>query len=264
VTRGITNVAADNPHSIEPVRREIHYRPSQGQSPKLRDVAVREQWRWIQTFFARCTDSHPFARDATLEISVSDFVKHRASFDSAMQEATRLFGEAKVEPDLLHPEDATWQWPIQPAQAEAAVEFMARGEPWMRPGTRPVKIFFYSMFSLRDPASGAILPRQTPVAERAYGRTSSIMCSIGPRPWIYPLFVFPFPRVTERFLSFLAAFSEPLPFRLGPRHFRSIRPVTGDLREHIGFLSPEDDERIRQAQQRRTKASAHPRRNRKG
>jgi hypothetical protein len=227
-------------------------------------MPVREQWGWIQTFFAQCTGSHPFARDATLEISVYGFAKHRPSFDSAIEQATSLFGEAKVEPDLVHSEDATWQWRIQPAQAEAAVEFMARGEPWMRPDTRPVKISFFSMFSLRDPISGVILPRQTPVAERAFGRTSSIMGFIGPRPWIYPLFVFPFSRVTKRFLSFLAAFSEPLPFRLGPRHFRSIRPVTGDLREHIGFLSPEDDERIRQAQLRKAKVSAHPRRSRKG
>ena len=246
------------------MRREIHYRPSQGQSPKLRDVPILKQWGWIQTFFARCTDSHPFARDATLEISVSDFVKHRPSFDSAIQQATKLFGEATVEPDLLHPEDATWKWRIQPAQAEAAVGFLAQGEPWMRPKTRPVKIFFFSMFSLRDPVSGAILPRQTPATERALGRTSSSMCSIGPSPWIYPRFVFPFSRVTERFLSFLAAFSEPLPFRLGPRHFRSIRPVTQHLREHSGFLSPEDDERIRQAQLHGIKVFARRGRSRKG
>jgi hypothetical protein len=89
------------------MRREIHYRPSQGRSPKLRDVAIREQWAWIQTFFAQCTDTHPFARDATLEISVYDVMKHRPSFDGAIEEATRLFGEPKVEPDFLHPEHAS-------------------------------------------------------------------------------------------------------------------------------------------------------------
>jgi hypothetical protein len=245
------------------MRREIHYRPSQGQSPKLRDVVVREQWAWIQTFFSRCTDSHPFALDSTLRIWVYDFMNRRPSFDGAIQEATRLFGEPKVEPDSLHPEDATWEWRIQAAQGEAAVEFLAQGEPWGRPGTRPASIFFFTMFSLRDPVSGAILPGQTPVAERAFGRTSSMMCSIGPNPWIYPHFVFPFSRVTDRFLSFLAAFSGALPFRLGPRHFRSIRPATEHLREHIGFLSPEEDERIRQAQLRVTKATRQPR-SRKG
>jgi hypothetical protein len=90
------------------------------------------------------------------------------------------------------------------------------------------------------------------------------MCSIGPSPWIYPLFIFPFSRVTERFLSFLAAFSEALPFRLGPRHFRSVRPVTEHSQEHIGFLSPEDDQRIRQAQVRATKALGRRRGSRKG
>jgi len=246
------------------MRREIHYRPSQGQSPKLRDIAVREQWAWIQTFFAQCTDSHPFASDSTLQISVRDFLKPRPSIDSAIQEATRLFGEPKIEPDLLHPENAMWEWRIYPAQGDAAVQFLAGGEPWLRPETRPASIFFFAMFSLRDPVSGTILPGQTPLAERAFGLTSSMMCSIGPHPWIYPRFVFPFSRVTERFLNFLAAFSAPLPFRLGPRHFRSIRPATKHLREHSGFLSPEDDERIRQAQLPRSKVLARRLRTRKG
>src|SRR4051812_3193388 len=78
-------------------RRELHYRPSLGQSPKLRDRPVREQWRWIERFFSRCTDSKPFAKATTLEITVWDLARHRHIVNDALVEATRMFGEPNVE-----------------------------------------------------------------------------------------------------------------------------------------------------------------------
>jgi hypothetical protein len=232
-----------------PRRRELHYRPSLGQSPKLRDRPVREQWQWIERFFARCTDSEPFAKNTNLEISVRGLRKHRQIVDDAIVVATRLLGEPKVEPVIVTPDSAQWIWQVSPAQGSAAVEFLARGEPWTGHAISPA-IVFLAEFNLRHPVSGVMLPHQTPRAKWHLGGMSNIIGNIGPHPWLKPHFVFPFQRVSAGFLAYLAAFSAELPFRLAPRHFRSIRPPTGDLMEHIGFLSPEDDERIRLAQPR--------------
>lgn len=230
------------------MRREIHYRPSQGQSPKLRDIPVREQWEWMNRFFTRCTDSKPLAMGATLHIFVRQATERRPLFETAIAEATRRFGQPKTEPDVLDRGDIAWEWEVTPRLIESAIDFLAQGEPWTLHNARPASLTYTASFKLRDPVSGAILPRQTWRARSSLRALSKIIGGIGPDPWLYPHFIFPFSSVNQQFLKYLAAFSAELPFRLAPRHFRSVRQATNDAREHIGFLSPEDDDRIRQAQ----------------
>ncbi len=239
------------------VRREIHYRPSLGQKPKLRDLPVRRQWDWLSRFFSRCTDSTPFAAGATLQVIQPPPGRDRHVLDSAVAEAIRLFGTGKYEADVAHPEEGRWEWPIAPDQEAAVIEFLARGEPWALHGLRPAHVYYLTRFHLQDPATGRLLTHQLPPAPWSLDRTSHVIGAVGPYPWLKPYFVFPFPRVTDRFLKFLAAFSAELPFRMAPRHFRSVRQASEEAREHIGFLSPEDDERIRRAQLRpRVKAAS--------
>ena len=228
------------------MHREIHYRPPQGQSPKLRDIPVRDQWAWLSRFFTRCTDSKPLGMDATLQVFVPEASKRGHLFESAIAEASKRFGQPKL--DGLHPQDPTWQWEVPPELTERAIEFLAQGEPWALHRARPASLVYVAQFRLRDPVSGAILPGQASRANNSLRQLSRMIGGIGPDPWLYPCFVFPFARVSRQFLKYLAAFAAELPFRLASRHFRSIRPATTKAREHIGFLSPENDERIRQAQ----------------
>jgi hypothetical protein len=234
------------------MRREIHYRPPSGQCPKLRDVPVRDQWAWIERFFSRCTDARPFAMGATLSITLHELIRDRRLFQSAIKEAIRQFGDPKFESDVSDGYAGSWKWELGADESAAAVEFLARGEPWALPSMRPICITYLTTFNLRHPRTGLILRGQMRDSAESYGLKSSFIGFMGPHPWLQPHFVFPFPRVTDRFLNFLAAFSAELPYRLAPRHFRSIRPVSEHAREGIGFLSPEDDEKIRRAQMEAT------------
>ena len=209
---------------------------------------MRDQWAWMTRFFARCTDSKSRAIEARLQVFVPEASKRRPLFESAIAEASRRFGQPKIEPDVLYPADLSWEWEVPAQLIEAAVDFLARGEPWALHKARPASLVYSVSFKLRNPVSGAILPHQTSPSSSSWRAVSRIIGGIGPNPWLYPHFVFPFPRVNRHFLSYLALFTADLPFRLAPRHFRSVRPATTNTREHIGFLSPEDDDRIRRAQ----------------
>ena len=239
---------------------EIHFRPPQGQSPKLHDIAVREQWAWISGFLGRCTNARPSAIDATLQIFVRASAESRPFFESAIAEASRRFGKPKIEPDVLFRDDVSLDWELSPKLIEAAVDFLVQGEPWALHNARPASLVYSVSFKLRDPGSGGILPHQTSRGATYSRRViSRIIGGVGPKPWIYPHFVFPFPRANRKFLSYLAAFTAELPFRLAPRHFRSVRRATTTTREQVGYLSPEDDERIRRAQLNPPKGSPHKR-----
>ena len=238
------------------VRREIHYRPAGQQCPKLRDLPIRDQWAWIDRFFSRCTDSTPLAQHATLQICDYDSAPHEAwrarsgVLADAIAEAASLLGQPKYKPCSVVDHLTTWEWEISAATGPTAIDIIARGEPWQGNGARPISITFGMMFNLRDPASGKILPHQASPAEQSWHGASHMIGGIGPSPWHKPQFVFPFERVDAPFLKYLASFTKELPYRLGPRHFRSVRPVTDDARIHFGFLSPEDDALIRHAQVR--------------
>ena len=205
--------------STSAVRREIHYRPAGQQCPKLRDLPIRDQRAWLDRFFSRCTDSSPLAQHATLAIYDYDSARHEAwraraaVVADAIAEATSLHGQPKCERCSVVNHRTKWEWEIS-----------------------------------RDPESGKILPHQTSPAEQYWEGRSHMIGGIGPSPWHKPRFVFPFERVDAPFLKYFGSFTKELPYQLGPRHFRSVRPRTDDARIHFGFLSPEDDALIRQAQ----------------
>ncbi len=209
---------------------------------------MREQWTWLTRFFTRCTDSGPLGIGATLQVFVREASKRRHLFESAIAEGGRRFGHPKINPDTVYPDDITWEWEVPPELIESAIDFLAQGEPWALHRARPASLVYVAEFKLRDPTSGTILPHQDSRANNSLHQMSRIIGGIGPHPWLYPRFVFPFARVSQRFLRYLADLTAELPFRLAPRHFRSVRQATANAREHIGFLSPEDDQRIRQAQ----------------
>ncbi len=209
---------------------------------------MREQWAWLVRFFAQCTDSKPLAAGATLQLLVLEAAERRSFFDTAIAEATKRFGQSKGEPHVLHPEHITWEWEVPTELIGAAVDFLAEGEPWTLHNARPASLVYCALFKLRDPVSRAVLQHQAARPTGSPRGFSRIIGAIGPHPWLYPHFAFPFTGVNKEFLAYLAAFTAELPFRLGPRHFRSVRPATARSREHIGFLSPEDDDKIRRAQ----------------
>ncbi len=202
----------------------------------------------MSKFFTQCTDFKSLAIEAALRVFVPEATERRSLFESAIAEASARFGQAQVAPDIQNRDDLTWEWQVSPESIETAIDFLAQGEPWTLHYVRPASLVYSAFFKLRDPISGALLPHQASPASRSWRAVSRIIGGIGPHPWLYPHFVFPFPRVNRQFLNYLTGFTAGLPFRLASRHFRSVRPATSTTREHIGFLSPEDDDRIRRAQ----------------
>ena len=185
---------------------------------------------------------------ATLQLFVPEATGRGPFFESAIAEATRRFGQPKVEADTQDSDDISWEWEVPAELIETGVDFLAQGEPWTLHNARPASLIYSASFKLRDPVSELVLPNQASRRSKSWRDVSRIIGGMGPDPWLYPHFVFPFPRVNRQFLRYLASFAAELPFRLAPRHFRSVRPATTNTREHIGFLSPEDDDRIRRAQ----------------
>src|SRR3712207_1640093 len=147
---------------------EIHYHiPEFPNYPTLHASGVVEQWAAVSRFLARCTDAPVPPPAAALKLTVERDPRARdvaATVAAAVRRASAHFGIPRCDEAG---EETDYGWDLAPDALEAAVEFVAAGEPWPRAVLPPVVLNFPVPFRWRHPATGALLPRQPTPADVA-------------------------------------------------------------------------------------------------
>lgn len=215
------------------MREVMLYSPDKGAGfgQALRARRVRQAFEAVQHFLTHCTIASPLERirliayratewdeDSVAEACIERTIAHFGPPDREEGGGTRWPSGEPVKGGSL-------QWDGTAATVGSIVDFLIAGEPWPRQTLGPVDLSFSVSFQWRHPTSGEVLfSQESGHATHDGSLRSTLLVTLGRRPFIQPDLWFPYPEGAPGLREFLEAVQSYLPFELLPRHFRVATP----------------------------------------